>query len=1285
MTKLVSSVILTLLLLTDFASAEEFVFCPQGFFATESGDVTFAPQARWSSDYTLEIKDICKMNFAGPILPGYKLPQPGTVEVNTNENKVIATQHCKEFDADIEKTFTLVNGAILSTVSYTTETPVGKNATFRIFLPMTSFAGKTGFCDDKELPLPKEKDKNYILSQGNQTTELRFPYAEGKELGIKLLSGIKLYRIADCRHHGKSENYFHISIEFDGTSISYLLCLLEKGQPFPDVEQEQQEEGRTNPKENLLGQGAGFEVGPKNFIPFAYYNWASASGSPATSIPAFDTKEKIEGKYSLRLQADDITKLNGRFNMNAAIFRKVKLDTNKTYTLSAWMKSDIDGLQANLVCREGVWDGSGGVTVKTSKEWKRYSYTFKPDKYKLLNYCTSWAGIHPSVKAGKLWIDAVQLEEGGLSPYMQTPIEFGAEIKKEFKLFTLDELKDASIDLHFRNNTEKLTPFTINYVIKNYWNQVVAQGTSETDLPASTTAANAIRIPLLATGYYRVSLNGEDSACRDEVIFGVYEPLKTTGKLPTNWPLGGDASEGTPIVRKLGFGWTRCWDFTLKQVCPEEGEFNFAETDIIVKRCMDANLNLMPILGTGFGRPSYVKEGELIPKWAVDRDAQSSVKGSWAKNVYFPKIDAWKTYVKALVSRYKDSIKAWEALNEPNCWITADEYVPYLQATYEAAKEADPGCLIVGGCATSDWGGEPAPWTKRVLELDGCRSMDVLSIHMYSNIEPENYKENGSDSFLHMLKQYMKNCGRVIPIWHSEKSHNTTTTGYSQFKHGVPAVYMNEPGFRVKDFRHKAEYILREALIDSSVGNGPYFWFGNLPNNIYINSHRMPYGLQHTEYDNSPCPELLAANGLARMVEGRCNPEGLIKLGANVYCAIYSGERGTVAAIWNRKENSSMNIDGGGISIYDFFGAKIPDATGMNLNIGTAPVYLDFGNTSVDAVTERIKAATTEGKQFEFSGGIESDGTQTYLAVYARNLCSSARELSMTVLTADTGLSFAQKTITISCKPDKFTRFAFPLTISASDKTRLIHLKTPKETFYIPVLAVKTAENLAKNLNITENALALRVSEHSIHIDGKLDDWSDTDVCYAESALQVKTGRSSWKNPTDLSGELRFRWDNEFLYLAALINDDVLERNATIERVYMSDGMELFLGLNPENRKTDTNTVSKTSKNDFQFFLAPGVAKGKFSKAEARNQTAGTSNGIQIESTITENGYAIEAAIAWKSLSASYMPAAGNKIGMTFQISDSDKKDGPTERKIFWTGNDGNWLNPSQWGTLIIQ
>ncbi len=701
---------------------------------------------------------------------------------------------------------------------------------------------------------------------------------------------------------------------------------------------------------NLLGAGSGFETGPANGMNvFAAYAWNEGYTLPGTP-PEFDGTVAYEGKYSLRITADDLKEKEGRFEHNGVRFAPVKLDASSPYTLSLWARADRESAPLRLGVAELLGPGDY-KTLRISKEWKRYTFTFTPEQFKLLNYRNVSVNSFGAEAGTRFWIDAVQLEKGGqATPYQAEALEFSAEIEQEFKLFTPDELKQGSACLRFRNNTAENHEFTVAYEIRNYRETLVASGElRQTAAPGANASVQLPLPPELPPGYYRIRFAA--GALQDEAIFGVYREMRQKGLLPTDWPLGCDESELPAIVRKLGFGWSRNWDFTFRRICPEEGKFNFAQTDRLVETAAKNGIRLMPILGKSlyeYHTPAY----DSIPDWAVERKVASSVK-NFKYQVKFPRLDAWGEYVRAVVGRYP-GITAWEVMNEPNCWTSPAEYFPYLKSAYEAAKAANPAALVVGGCATSDWRGEPAPWTSELLALGGYRYMDVLSLHMYAKVPPETYKGLGTDKMMQHLRDRLASHGRNLPVWHTEKSYCPDDSGYSEAKHRVPADYFTGrnagKNHVAPDFKTKAEWLIRQTLMDSTVGKGPFFWFGGMPGRVLIMPRVYPGAYHHVEYDNSPTPELLAANGLARMLEGRNTPRELLKSG-DILAAFFDGPDGALAAIWGASATAIRLPEGA--ELFDFFGNPVP---GKNeITPGTAVQYLRFDRMTANEAGQLLR------------------------------------------------------------------------------------------------------------------------------------------------------------------------------------------------------------------------------------------------------------------------------------------------------------------------------------------
>ena len=1037
---------------------------------------------------------------------------------------------------------------------------------------------------------------------------------------------------------------------------------------------------------NLLGEGSGFEIGPHGMNPYCAYSWAWGWISPGIQ-PVFDNKVFYNGAYSLRLTAEDSTKVAMHEKHNKVWFMPIKLDPKKTYTLSAWMKSDRPGFLVDMGCGERI---GNDTRVEVTTEWKRYSFTFKPEHFLVENYCRAVIGVAEPTQSGSLWIDNVQLEEGmSCSSYVPESLEFGAFIQKGDKLFNKKKLKDAAFTLQFRNNGATSIQCPIDYAICDYWGKEVAKGAVRTAIPSYSNRSCQVPIPALPCGYYRAHFDSRDKRHHDEAIFGIYEPMHYQGRLPADWPLGCHDSVGLPIIRDLGFGWVRSFqDFSMKHICPEKGVYNFKETDIVADRCTKSNLNLMPILGPAFnGNTGW---DQAIPQWAIEKSIVSSVKTSWLKPVSFPSLEAWSLYVKALVSRYKDRIHTWEVMNEPDCWLTPDEYVPYLKAAYAAAKEADPNCVVIAGSTTSDFGKMPLPWTRRMLELDGYKSMDAISVHMYGCKMPERTL-GGTENFLSFLKADLHEHGRNIPIWHTEKSYASPVLGYSRAKFNLPPSYFSSQGFQVRDFREKTEFLIREALIDSCVGNGPFFWYSDITSETYISAKAPsgfdPFWLWHTEYDGSPYPELLAANGLARMLENRSVPQELIKLGSSTYCALYSGPDGSMAALWDAKGGALLHLpkDFGEFKVFNLFGEPLTINTSSSLSLGTAPIYLQFDKVSPKTVKSKMLKCHNSGSAFSVSGGFEMDSGKLVFALYIHNDGIAGSDVELSISSIPPGWKFKVSDWHGTCNPGIYKRVVFtPAEKGIANCAQKFIFSVNGTPAAIEVPPFNSEELLTSCLSDSTKAYAYEI-KNKIKIDGNLSEWTKDGICGTFTSTKVKLGRDTWKDASDLSCDARFRWNEEYLYLGMHVYDNALVREASASSAYLSDSIEFFIGLDPlakEHKSIDVNAFGPC---DFQILFAPGDPTGPFKTATAWSVMNNGPINILVASQVEPCGYTIEAAIPWKSLKAGFTPKKGAKMLMSFQTTDTDVRGVSASKKIFWAGDESNYSCPQNWGTLTLK
>lgn len=812
-----------------------------------------------------------------------------------------------------------------------------KDTMIELVLPAKKFAGRTVRAAERFVTLPKDPPKQARLLDDwkGQVLDYDLP-AEGPERLTLICDQKANSALIDYRPWGQQS--FKIGMRPKDGAVQYRLHFWKEDEPPAIV------------KGNLLRGGASFETGPEGVRPYCCHSWYDKmvqQGAP----PAFDTTTAVHGTTSLHLTAGDSVKLGNPhgFAFVGAAFNRVPLRRGHKYTVSAWLKADQPGIKAVIYCGETTWAGEDWGPFAVDTEWKRYHFSFYTADFKKSGYWLTWVGLDPQCKQGTLWIDAVQLEEGDLSDFRPAAeIEYGVEVPNKEKLF--ESCTPAAALLHVRNNGKQNLAGNVQYVVKDYWDQPARTGAVAVNVPADGTIAYPVDFGVLPCGYYRGYFTVPSGEVK-ELIFGVYQPQPLTPP-PNDWLLGCH-NDPMPLVRKLGFGTVRAFEiFEFSGIAPAKGKFDFSRSDRMVARARECGLSILPILGE-FSWPGY-RSDPPIPPYAQESMGENVLEGGRRVRVAWPTVAAWKDYVRALTNRYRGQIANWEVMNEPSLVMTPQQYVQYLQAAYEAAKEGDPDCRVVGVCATEDFRGKSGaaafPFVDGVFKLGGTKYFDVLSVHLYHTNPPERTLEVGSDQTLEQLRKVMKDAyGKEAAVWNTERSYSSRQLAYSRRKVDVPLDYCEEPQFLIDNFRHKAEYMIRETLLNSVAGcGGRFYWFGQFDYETCFITVRyfQPYGLDHAEFDQSPCPELIAANGLARALEGMSHPQGQLSLGNGGRGCVFSGEKGSVAALWDclGKQRIAIGVGKADFSVRDFFGEPIavqPDATGqITVEIEGAPKYL---------------------------------------------------------------------------------------------------------------------------------------------------------------------------------------------------------------------------------------------------------------------------------------------------------------------------------------------------------
>lgn len=139
-------------------------------------------------------------------------------------------------------------------------------------------------------------------------------------------------------------------------------------------------------------------------------------------------------------------------------------------------------------------------------------------------------------------------------------------------------------------------------------------------------------------------------------------------------------------------------------------------------------------------------------------------------------IAGFANYARAAAEHFGEDVD-YEVYNEFNhtfnngaCGLTAECYLPLLEAASDAIKDVAPAARVVGPVLA----GDKLDWMERLFELGGLEYLDVVSYHTYDFPNaPEGRTEDRVDEVRALIDEYAPT-GKDIPIWISE--HGWTTT-----------------------------------------------------------------------------------------------------------------------------------------------------------------------------------------------------------------------------------------------------------------------------------------------------------------------------------------------------------------------------------------------------------------------------------------------------------------------------------------------------------------------------
>ena len=206
-------------------------------------------------------------------------------------------------------------------------------------------------------------------------------------------------------------------------------------------------------------------------------------------------------------------------------------------------------------------------------------------------------------------------------------------------------------------------------------------------------------------------------------------------------------------------GWLR-QDFWWSLAEPEQGRFEWSDFDRAIDAYNQHGFRLFAIL---------------------------CYSSAWSNGVC-PQTDEerarFANYVYEMVQRYQGKVAAWEIWNEPNIqpfWSPRPDpklYAKLLIAAYDAAKRADPDCVIVGGGLA----GPDAEFLEGMYAHGAAGHFDVFSYHNYGQQSSMESEWPAVEKLRAVMAKYDE---PDKPIWHTESGFFTGPVGVPEDQQGA--------------------------------------------------------------------------------------------------------------------------------------------------------------------------------------------------------------------------------------------------------------------------------------------------------------------------------------------------------------------------------------------------------------------------------------------------------------------------------------------------------------------
>ena len=689
---------------------------------------------------------------------------------------------------------------------------------------------------------------------------------------------------------------------------------------------------------------ASFEMGTDGF---ALERRLRPDTNPNLEFKALTTDEGAPGAGKKSL------KIANPYAESFKLFSKeFRLKPGTEYRISAKMRASENGPQMmmRIFKVDNKWFAHGeSANFKLTKDWREYSYEFTTQKPN----GNGWYHINigPKLKvpiqAGDIFIDDIRITEEN-DPAVGDKVD--AVAVSDRNLYQRGE--KARLMLKLWNPSGKTFEDPVKVAVTDEYTKKTV---FKTEIPVKLASGETLErslddLQLDRYGGFRITVSGKGLRTHDGffAVFGPYEakPFDPASDCVVAFDVGEYMLQPPDGQSQFLY---RAWNAPLERrfeiyaqmgcrmlrdsgglrwriVQPEKGKFDFSLLDRQINLYEKYNITFFPIIGSVHLKGRVKKTPEWAKLTKVQPDAPNCRVGKG--RVYMPDDGEYYTYIHESAKHLKGRVPFYEFINEPNLYLSPENYVRELKIAHDAIRKADPDAKIVGFCLSTDFNADGSPWLNQCAKLGGFEYADVFSFHPYSSRQLGSL--NPADQDIIQNRKTLKRYGKPdMPLWNSELFY--LADGSKEF--------------------FTPNYVAARFLIDLGEGVTQSISLVERQNWKRLLTPNMRSNQNYHEL--IPSEIAVACNTMARLFE-RAKPVGKYRYESGVICYVFRDQhKKLIAGVWNYQGRIGLSADLSSFRVMDFFGNE--EKAEIKLLKKDEPYFLTQGKLSEQEFLEKIK------------------------------------------------------------------------------------------------------------------------------------------------------------------------------------------------------------------------------------------------------------------------------------------------------------------------------------------